>query len=106
MRNNLELDKTQTKILCPCEHLQIQFLTRQTKQVELHSLPDLADLIPQLGVGLHLRLELVQGGVRGQEGVLVPLRLSGEDVPVAVVHQDVGPRTHGVRVKDRHSLAN
>ena len=104
--NDLELDETQTKILCPGEHLQVEFLAGQTEQVELHSLSDLADLVPQLGVGLHPRLELVQGGVRGQEGVLVPLRLAREDVPVAVVHQDVGPGTHRVRVKDRHGLAN
>ena len=50
--SDLELDEPEPQVLRPGEHLGVELLARQPEQVELHLLPDLADLIPQIGVAL------------------------------------------------------
>ena len=67
---DLELDEAQSEVLGPGEHLRVQFLTRdnrddqtvllpaphlarQTEQVELHRLADVADLVSQCSIAGH-----------------------------------------------------
>ena len=66
---DLELDEAKSEVLCPGEHLRVQFLTRdncddhdntaashlarQTEQVELNRLTDVADLVSQCSIPGH-----------------------------------------------------
>ena len=69
-------------------------------------MPYQANFISQVSISSHPLLELLQSGVRLEEVFFVLVRLASQDVPVGVVHLDVGLGAHCVAVKYLDGLPN